>query len=255
MSRRQFAAVAAATAVVMSLVGLSKISIAGAAEIKVLSGTGAKGAVTDLGPQFEAATGHKLVMEFGGFVALKRKIDAGETFDVAILSPAMIDNLAALGKVAAGTRATLGRTGVGVAVRKGAPKPDISSVEAFKRAMLDAESVAYSKAGITGKVFLAALDRLGITADMKPKIKAYTRPEEAVIAGEAEIGVTGIGAILTATATELVGGLPPEIQSYVVFTAGASAASKEPEAARALIQFLTGPAAAAVLNANGLETN
>lgn len=255
MNRKLATAITVIAAVATFLAGLSKDNVASAAEIKVLSGTGAKGAVVDLGRQFEAATGHKLVMEFGGFVALKRKIDAGETFDVVILSPAMIDDLAGLGKVAADTRATLGRTGVGVAVRKGAPRPDISSVEAFRRAMLDASSVAYSKAGMTGKVFLAALDRLGITADMKSKLKAYARPEEAVVAGEAELGVTGVGPILAATGAELVGGLPAEIQSYVVFTAGANAASEEPEAARALIRFLTAPAAAAVIRANGMEPN
>jgi len=253
MSRKLLTAIGAAT--VVCLFGLSKGTVASAAEIRVLSGTGAKGAVTDLGRRFEAATGHKLVMEFGGFVALKRRIDAGEAFDVVILSPAMIDDLAGLGKVMADTRATLGRTGVGVAVRKGAPKPDIGSVEAFKQTMLDAKSVAYSKAGITGKVFLTTLERLGITADMKPRIKAYTRPEEAVIAGEAEIGVTGVGAILAAPGAELVGGLPPEFQSYVVYAVGASAASKELEAARELIRFLTAPAAAPVMKAHGLETN
>ena len=252
MSRKLFTAIAASIA---CLVGLSNGTVACAAEIKVLSGTGAKGAVTDLGRRFEAATGHKLVMEFGGFVALKRKIDAGEAFDVVLLSPALIDDLARAGKVAADTRATFGRTGVGVAVRKGAPKPDIGSVDAFKRTMLDAKSVAYSKAGISGKVFLAAIERLGITADMKPRIKAVTRPEEAVIAGEAEIGVTGIGAILAAPGAELVGGFPPELQSYVVYTAGAGAASQELEAANELIQFLTAPAAAAVKKANGLETD
>lgn len=255
MTRKLLVAIAATATAAMCLVALSKGEVANAAEIKVLSGTGARGAVIDLGRQFEAATGHKLVMEFGGFVALKRKIDAGETFDVVILSPAMIDDLARLGKVVADTRAIFGRTGVGVAVRKGAPKPDIGSVEAFTRTMLDAESVAYSKAGITGKVFLAALDRLGIAADMRQKLKAYTRPEEAVIAGEAEIAVTGIGAILSATAAELVGGLPPEIQSYVVYMAGANSTSKEPEAARALIRFLTAPAAAPVMEAHGMEAH
>ena len=255
MARKILSVITVTAVLVICLLGVSKGGVATAAEIRIVSGTGARGAVTDLGRQFEVATGHKLVVEFGGFVALKRKIDAGGTFDVVILSPAMIDDLVRLGKVVGDTRATFGRTGVGVAVRKGAPKPDISTVAAFKQTMLDAKSVAYSKAGISGKVFLAALDRLGITEEMKPRIKAFTRPEEAVIAGEAEIGVTGIGAILTATAAELVGELPPEIQSYVVYMVGANAASMELEAARELIQFLTAPAAAAVKKENGLETD
>jgi len=253
MTRRLFSAIGATAAAMTFLVGFSMGGVASAAEIKVLSGRGLKNVVSELGPQFESATGHKLVADFGNFSVLKRRIDAGETFDVVILSPAMIDNLIELEKVAADTRVTLGRTGIGVAVRRGAPKPDISSVETFKRAMLDAKSVAYSKAGTSRKVLFAAFDRLGIAAEMKPKLKAYGKPEEAVVAGEAELGVTGIGPIVAATGAELVGGLPSEIQRYVVFTAGANAASKEPEAARALIRFLTAPAAAQVMKAKGLE--
>ncbi|MBI2296454.1 MAG: substrate-binding domain-containing protein [Betaproteobacteria bacterium] len=253
MTRRLFAAVTVTAAVVTFLVALSKGGLANAAEIKVFSGTGVRTVVSELGRQFEEATGHKLVMQFGVFAVLKRRIDAGETFDVAILNPVLTDELIQVGKVAADTRAILGRSGIGVAVRKGAPKPDISSVEAFTRTMLNAKSVAYSKEGGSGKVLLAGLDRLGIAAEMKPKLKAYGRPEEAVVAGEAELGVTGIGPILAAADAELVGALPPELQSYIVFTAGASAASKEPEAARALIRFLTAPAAAPVMKANGLE--
>ena len=255
MERNSFAKLAVTAALLMCAVGLSKGDIAEAAEVKIMCGTGAKGAVTELGRQFEAATGHKLVLEFGGFIALKRKIDAGEAYDLAILSPAMIDDLVRVGKGAAGPRAIFGRTGVGVAVRKGAPRPEIGSVDAFKRTMLDADSVAYSKSGISGKVFLAALGRLGISGEMKPRIKAVTRPEEAVIAGEAEIGVTGIGAILAAPAAELVGGLPSEIQSYVVYVIGASASSNEPETVKELIQFLTAPAAVAVKKAKGIETD
>lgn len=240
--------------VMVTIIGIAWTgNLARAAEIKVLCGTGAKGFVTDVGQKFERETGHTLVMEFGGFAALKRKVDAGATFDVVILSPAIIDELANRGKVVADTRATVGRTGVGVAVRKGAQRPDISSVEAFKRTMLDAQSVAYSKAGSSGKAFLAAIDRLGIAADMAPKMKPYSRPERAVIDGEAEIGVTGIGAILTAPGVELVAGLPPEMQSYVVYKAGVSAVSQELQAANELIQFLSAPAAAQTLAAHGME--
>jgi len=251
--RRIFVAFTVPVVMVISLGMAWTGNLANAADIKVLCGTGARGFLTDIGQKFEGATGHKLVMEFAGFVTLKRKVDAGEKFDVVILSPAMLDDLASRGKVVAGTRATIGRTGVGVAVRKGAPKPDISSVEAFKRAMLDAKSVAYSKAGISGKVFLAAINKLGIAADMKPKIRPYVRPEKAVVAGEAEIGVTGIGAILAAPGVELVAAFPREIQSYVVYVAGVSAASADPKAANELIQFLTAPAAAQALQGHGME--
>jgi len=255
MTRRLFAAVAATAAVVTFLVAMAIGGLANAAEIKVLSSSGVRGVVSELGRQFEDATGHKLVVDFAVFAVLKPRIDAGETFDIAILSPALIDELIQLGKIAADTRATLGRAGVGVAVRKGAPKPDIGSVEAFKRAMLNAKSVAYVKEGGSGKIFLSALDRLGIAAEMKPKLKAYDEvgTVDAVVTGEVELAVIGFGPILAKPAAELVGGLPPEIQSYVVYTAGASAASKEPEAARALIRFLMAPTAAPVKKANGLE--
>lgn len=239
----------------MGFLCLLAVGIADAAELKVLSSPGVRGIVSELGGKFEGATGHKLVVDFAVFVDLKRRIDAGETFDIAILSPTMIDDLIQLGKVAADTRANLGRTGVGVAVRKGAPKPDISSVEAFKRTMLNANSVAYVKGGGSGKIFLSALDRLGIAAEMKPKLKAYDESStvNAVVTGEVELVVIGFGPILAAPAAELVGGLPSEIQSYVLFTAGASVTTKQPEAARAFIRYLTAPAASPVMKANGLE--
>ena len=243
--------------VVAASIGSMFVLMAGmaaqAAEVKVVSGVGLKSAFSELGPQFEGATGHKLVMVFGHVAALKRKIDAGETVDVIILSPTAIDDLIKHGKVAADSRANVGRTGIGVAGRKGAPKPDISSVDAFKRAMLDANSVAYAKEGQSRKVLFAAFDRLGIAADMKPKLKGYVRPEQAVIKGEAELGVTGIGAILAATDAQFVGGFPPELQSYIVFAAGVNASTKQPEASRALIHFITTPASAQVLKATGVD--
>jgi len=224
-----------------------------AAEIKVVSARGLKGAFGKLAPQFEEATGQKLVIKFGGVAASKRKVDAGETFDVVILSPTAIEDLVQRGKVAADSRANVGRTGIGVAGRKGVPKPDISSVDAFKRTMLDANSVAYAKGGRSRKVLFAAFDRLGIAADMKPKLKGYAKPEQAVVKGEADLGVTGIGPILAATDAEFVGGFPSELQVYIVFTAGVNAASTQPEASRELIRFITTPAAAKVLKATGVD--
>src|SRR5262249_58790387 len=116
---------------------------------------------------------HKLITEFRVTAVLKRKIDAGKMFDVAILNPELIDELIRLGKIAADSRADVGRTGLAVAVRKGAPRPDVSSAEAFKRTMLNASSVAHSKEGLSGVGFLAALARLGIVEQMRPKLEAY----------------------------------------------------------------------------------
>ncbi|MET0922085.1 MAG: substrate-binding domain-containing protein, partial [Xanthobacteraceae bacterium] len=155
------AVVAAIAAMVTTL---SAQRQADAAEIKVLASNGARGALVELGRQFQDTSGHKLAMDFDVVAPLKRRIDAGETFDLVILNPAAIDDLIKQGKVAADTRTNFARTGLAVGVRKGAPKPDIGSAEAFKRAMLDAKSVAHSREGGSGVSFLAILDRLGIAA-------------------------------------------------------------------------------------------
>jgi molybdate transport system substrate-binding protein len=140
-------------------------------------------------------------------------------------------------------------------VRKGSFKPDISSVEAFKRTMLDSKSVAYSKEGTAALHFLSVLDRLGIAEDMKPKLKPYedAAVAQAVLTGEAQFVASGMGTIRALSGIEVVGALPPELQSYTAYTAGVSAAAKHPEAARTLIKFLLSPAATRAIKANGFE--
>jgi molybdate transport system substrate-binding protein len=166
-----------------------------AAEVQVFSSPALRGVVNDIGRQFEGATGHTLVAEFEVFSVLKRRIDAGEAFDIAIFSPDIIDDLINLRKIAPDTRADLGGHGIGLGVRTGLPKPDISSVDAFKHAMLKAMSVAYFKGGTAGLHFLSILDRLGITMDMTSKLKAYDTPGvmQALAKGDAEFVVAGIG--------------------------------------------------------------
>jgi molybdate transport system substrate-binding protein len=149
----------------------------------------------------------------------------------------------------------LGRSGVGVGVRQGAPKPNISTIEEFKRALRNAKSVAYS-GGSSGLYFLSLLERLGLAEDMKDKIKpalSGKSPAQAVAAGEVEMAVTGVVTILLEPGADLVGALPSELQNYVIFTGGVSASAKEPEAGRALLNFLTSPATLASLKAKGLE--
>jgi|SRR5690348_1946921 len=224
-----------------------------AAEIKVLCSNAIVPIMSELVPRFERATGHKLAIRYEAGPVLKRQIEAGEAFDVAILS-LDVDDLIRQAKLAVGTRAVLGRTGVGVAVRKGAQRPDISTTEAFKRTLLNAKSVGYS-GGSSGLFFLGLLDRLGIAEEMKLKLKPVKIGGTAEIlrAGEAELVVNGVGVILMADGTDLVGPLPPELQSYVVFTGGVSNTAKEAEAGRALLTFLTTPAAVAVFKAKGIE--
>ena len=174
---------------------LSQSLAARTAEIKVIGSTGVASVVTELGRQFEVKTGHKVQTDFAVIAVSKRKIEAGATFDIAILGPAAIDELIGQGKIVADTRTAFGRTGLGVAVRKGAATPDISTTEAFKKTLLAAKSVGHSKEGLSGVAFLATLDRLGITTEMKPKLRAYESAAHthAIATGEVELGVTGIG--------------------------------------------------------------
>ena len=246
--------------VTAAAVGLAIMSVSGgpasAAEIKIISSNAVKTVLEELGPQFEKSTEHKLVITFGAAVPLKGQIEKGEAFDLAILTTAAIDDLIRQGKLAAATRADLARSGAGVAVKKGAPKPDIGTTEAFKRALLAAKSIAYVEQGGTGIYLKTLLARLGIADEVKAKTKLLP-PENpaahAIANGEAEIGMTQISEILPYAGADLVGPLPPEIQLYTVFSAAVSTGAKQPDAARALIRFLTAPAAAAVFKIKGLD--
>jgi len=229
---------------------------AAAAEIKVLTAGAFKQVLLALVPEFEKQTGHKVTLANDTVGALTKRIEGGEAFDLAVLTPAAVNELANKGKIAAGSRVNLARVGVGVVVREGAPKPDISSVDAFKRALLDAKSVAYVEQGGTGIYLKALLVRLGIADALKDRVKALP-PENpaahAVANGEAEIGMTQISEILPYAGAELVGPFPSEIQLTTTFATAVGAAAQQPEAAKALIKFLTAPAAAAVFKAKGLD--
>ena len=225
-----------------------------AAEIKVLCTSAITPIMNELVPRFERATGHTLAIRYDFGPVLQRQIAAGEAFDVAILS-LDVEDLIRQGKVAAGSRMVLGRTGVGVGVRKGAPKPDISTTAAFRRTLLEAKSVAYSREGASGLYFLGLLDRLGIAEEMKAKLRpsAADNTVGSVESGEVEMVVVGVALIVMAPGAELVGWLPSELQRYVVFTGGLSAAAKEAEAGKSLLSFLTTPASFAEFKAKGLE--
>ena len=228
-------------------------SVADAAELRVLCTGAARDAFNELAPQFERATGHKVTTHFGLPAELSGKINAGEAFDVIVLS-SDVEPLIRQGKVAADSRTVLGRTGVGVAIRQGAPKPDISTVEAFKRTLLNASSVSFS-GGSSGAYFLSLLDRMGIAEPMKPKLRqgAMGGAVTPVARGEVELVVIGLPPVIGIAGVEWIGWIPAELQSWVVFTAGLSTAAREPEAGRALLAFLTTPAAVAVFKAKGLE--
>lgn len=185
---------------------------------------------------------------------MKREIDAGETFDVAISVTSGVDDLIKEGKIVAATRAAVAYAGLGVGLRAGAPKPDISSVDAVKRTLLNAKSVAHSAEGASVAIFRALLERIGIAEGMKPKLKPMAgTASQSLASGEAEIVVLFVPTIVDAPGVELVGLFPSELQTYISFAAGIGTGAKEPEAAQALIKFLTSPAAVAVIKAKGME--
>lgn len=233
-------------------IALAFTAPAGAAEVTLLCSNALKSVIEEIGPQFEKATGHSLKITYGSTGPLTAAIDKGETFDVAILGVGAIDGLIKRGKLAAATRADIARSGMGIAIRKGAAKPDISTPDAFKRALIGAKSIAYSEAGLTGIYLQGLFQRLGIADELKSRTH-YGRGAEMVAAGTAELGITQISEILPIPGAELLGPLPPGIQEYTVFPGAAAAASKAPDAAAALLKFLGAPEARRVIKARGLE--
>ena len=237
------------------LLGFAPFVQAEAVEIKVFTTRAIMTVLEKAGPEFERATGHRLNVTTDIAIRMVRRIQAGEPFDFLVASPSQIDALVKEGKIAADTRTNLTRSGIGVQVRAGAPKPDIGSVEAFKRALLNARSIGYLKEGQSGVYLATLLERLGIADAIASKV---TRPDtdivsELVAKGEIELGMVVITQIMTTPGVELVGPLPPEIQSYITFAGGVSTAAKAPEAARELLKFLRGPAALPVITSQGME--
>jgi molybdate transport system substrate-binding protein len=244
----------AAAVKIGSIVLLAQGLTAEAAEVTLISAATIRPVIKEIGSQFERETGHTLVIKYVAGPAVKRAIDAGETFDLAISATPVIDALIKEGQIVASTRADVAYAGLGVGVRAGAPRTDISSVDAFKRALLNAKSVAHSGEGASGVYFKGLLERLGIAEAMKPKLKpmAADRIAQAVPSGEAEMIVVTIS-VVGAYGAELVGPLPPELQFYNRFATGIGAHAKETEGAKALVKFLTSPRAVAVIKAKGME--
>jgi molybdate transport system substrate-binding protein len=228
--------------------------------IRVLSAVAMRAVLDDLALEFERQTGHKVTITYATAGAVRDRIQGGEMVDLTILPRPAMDPVVKQGKIASGTVAVFARSAVSVAVRAGTPKSDISTVAAFKRAMLAAKSVAYAdpaRGGGSGIHFASVLERLGIVEEMKPKTKLVPGDEsvQLVAKGEAEIAVVNTPVILREPGVELVGPLPAELQNTVdfVFFVGVGVNAKEPEAAKALIKHLLAPDAARVIKAKGLE--
>lgn len=228
---------------------------AGAADINVLSTQATQEAYLELAAQFEKATGHKVKTDFTGTLNVQKRLASGESFDMIIMAAPAIDEQIKLGKAVAGSRVDLAKSGTGVAVRKGAPKPDIGSVEAFRKTLLSVKSIGYST-GPSGVYMLSVFDKLGVTDQVKGKLKQTPSGVfvgNLIANGETEIGFQQISELVHFAGIDYVGPLPGDLQRMTVFSAGIHAGAKQPDAAKALVKFLTAPAAAGVIRKHGLE--
>jgi len=240
-------------ATALALLPLTAWTGAEAAEIKVLSTVGMQPATPELIAQFERATGHRIAVTYGLAAVLKNKFLEGAPADVLILTSPIVEDLAKQGKVVPGTKIDIARSGVGVGVKAGAPKPDISTPDALKNTVLAARSIGYSKEGASGVAFARVLERLGIAEQVMAKYKdTGTKAGEMLVAGEIELGAAQIPELMAVPGVDVIGPLPAELQTVTIFSVGQAAEAKEADAAKAFIQFLAGPAAAPVYKAKGL---
>jgi molybdate transport system substrate-binding protein len=225
-----------------------------AAELRILAGGSMTGPLNELGPLFERATGHKLVIHFDSTPNLIKQATSDAPFDLGVVPVDVFKDSAAKARFAAGPAIEIARVGYGVAVRAGAPRPNVSTPAALKKTLLDAQSIAYIPASAAGAYVTGVFERLGIGEAMKAKTKVQTSTTqipETVARGEAELGVFLVN-VLRGPGVELAGTFPRELQQELVFAAAVAADTKEAEAANAFISFLTTPAAAAVIKARGM---
>ena len=230
-------------------------SVAGAAEIKVLSTQATEEAYRELVPQFEKASGHKVTTVFTGTLGVMKRLSDGEAYDLLIMSRQSIDELAQSGKVVSGSRTDIAKSGVGVAVGKGKPKPDISSVDALKKTLLAAKSVGYST-GPSGVYVVSMFQKMGIADEIKGKLKQTPTGVfvgSIIASGEAELGFQQVSELTFFPGIDYVGPLPAELQLITVFSAGLQAGGKQADAAKSLVSFITAPAAAAVFKKHALD--
>ncbi len=240
------------------LVAVAALCIGGvvsAAEIRLLAAGATEEICSELIPAFESATGHKVVTSWAGTVEIKKRIAAGEVFDAVIVGALEVDAFIAQGKVVSGSRVDLMKSGVGVAVRVGAPKPDIRSADALRKTLIDARSIAYST-GPSGVYVTKLFERMGIAEQVKSKVmtaKTGVRVGTLVARGEAEIGFQQVSELIHDSGIEYVGPLPGDLQSITVYSAGIHSQSGQPAAAKALVDFVATPAARAVIKKNGMD--
>jgi molybdate transport system substrate-binding protein len=224
--------------------------------LRLLVSNGMKGTMEELQPQCEKAIGRSLAIQFGSTASLKKRIEMGEAFDITIITTEAIGDLITQGKLASASRADVGRSELGIGIRAGAPRPDIHTPAALKKALQDAKSITYPQDGASRGSIERMFERMGIAVEMKPKIilaPGSGAATESVAAGHAAMVITLFSEIVPTHGVEILGPLPGEYQSDIRFGAATSATSKNAQPAKALIAFLTGPKAAPVLKAKGIE--
>jgi molybdate transport system substrate-binding protein len=252
-----------ATSAVILLAALCAPGLADAAELKILASGALKLALPQLIADFQKSSPDTVTVEYGPAGSIADRVSKGDAADVAIVTRSQLENLEDKGKIVAGSRVDIAGIAVGVAIRKGAPKPDIGSVEAFKRALLATRAIGYRDpaTGSTSGIFTARMiEELGLAKQLQPKTKLDNsngdHPEDVfqgLVRGDVEMQIGQITEIVIAPGVELAGPLPAEIQKVTMLAAGIVTTSKLPDSARALVGFLSGPSAAALLQANGFQ--
>ncbi len=246
-------------AAIAALAFLGQTGWAGAAELKVFSTIGMRSVLEELKPKFEQTSGHKLDITWGLASGLTKRVADGESPDALVAIRGGIDGLVTGGRIAQPSAVTLALSGVGVSVRSGAPKPDISTPEKLKEALIAAKAVAYSdpaKGGASGVHFAKVAERLGILDQVKAKSKhpeAAGLPGKFLVDGTADLAIAQVPELLEVAGTDLVGPLPGDLQNITVFAAGVVSGTKEPDAATQFLKFLQTPEAIATIKAKGME--
>lgn len=226
-----------------------------AKDLVLLCSTGLQSAIGALSGPYEALSGDRLVITFDTSNLLKAKLDAGAPFDVAVLTPGLIADLVKQGRVLEGSARVIARAGVGIAVLHGAARPDISTVEAFKAALLATPSIVYTTSGQSGQAFMAAVAKMGLTEVVQAKGRPIVggATGDVVVRGDAAMAAQLVPELMAVPGVDVVGPLPEAVQSYVVLSGGVSAAAADAERANAFLKYLRGPEALGVLRAKGLE--
>ena len=217
---------------------------------------GLKSVIEDIRPQIEQATERKLSIQFNSSKNLRENIEAGDAFDAAVLTADVLDDMIQKGKITASSRADVSRTGIGVGVRAGAPKPDVSTPDALKKTLLAAKSISFNPTGASAAPTYGIFERLGIADALKPRLvldKEAGQPQRNVAEGKVDLVISLVPEIKFFPGVDLAGPMPGELQSYVKFAGGVATNARDPEGAKRMIQFLKGKKASEVMKSKGME--